>query len=116
MSLRFRFIVSLPLLLACCLNSVADESATEGEKDKKATPRIKISKETTFIEEPVGKDGHINYIEALNHPCRISVYEMTRAWSMFYSCSGRLRSRAQWGLAGVVVDTHCGETWNARSG
>lgn len=65
MSLAFR-VVSLPLLLAYCLNSAADEPPKEGDDGRKAKANIKISKETTYIEEPVGKDGYINYIEALN--------------------------------------------------
>jgi len=65
-SLRSCFIVSVQLMLACCLNSFADEPAKEGEKEKKEKPKIKISKETTYIEEPVGEDGYINYLKALN--------------------------------------------------
>lgn len=46
--------------LNLCASALADEAP------KKSKPKFTISKETTFITEPVDKDGYIDYAAALN--------------------------------------------------
>ena len=43
-----------------------DAPAKEGEKKEKAKLRFTISKETTYVTEPLDKDGRIDYSAALN--------------------------------------------------
>ena len=69
MTARFSKTVSLLLLSflpAFCLTSVAAEPGDDGRKQKLPEPKITISKQTTHILKPVGNDGYIDYIEAIN--------------------------------------------------
>ncbi len=43
-----------------------DAPAKNGEKKEKAEPKFTISKETTYLTEPLDKDGRIDYSAALN--------------------------------------------------
>jgi hypothetical protein len=47
-------------------NSPAWASDSADDKAKKAKPKFTIGKETTYVTEPVGKDGYVNYPTALN--------------------------------------------------
>jgi hypothetical protein len=53
-------------LLTDCENLFA---ADPNKESAKQPPRITLSKETTFITEPLGPDGYPDYVAALNQIC-----------------------------------------------
>lgn len=61
-----RSLVVLSLLLMTSSLVEAKAPVKKDENAKKPQAKIRISKETTFILEPVDEDGYINYLKALN--------------------------------------------------
>jgi len=45
---------------------VVPGTASGGESAPRPSPRVTISKETTFLTEPLTKDGYVDYLAALN--------------------------------------------------
>jgi hypothetical protein len=72
----------------------ADEPATKKSAAKEPTaeatkkPRVTISKETTFITEPLRKEGYVDYIEALNLRCSEGVTPENNAAVLFWRAMG----------------------------
>lgn len=60
----------------------------ESETPAKARPKITISKETTFITEPLDADGYPDYVAALNRHCSREVTPENNAAVLFWKAFG----------------------------
>src|SRR5437870_5722081 len=58
------------------------------EKEKKQKPRFTISKETTYLTEPLDKDGYIDYRAALNKLLSKGVRPETNANVLLWKAIG----------------------------
>jgi hypothetical protein len=65
----------------------AKDKSDKGE-DKPKKPKFTISKETTYVTEPVDKDGHIDYVAALNKRLREGVTPANNANAVLIKALG----------------------------
>jgi hypothetical protein len=65
-----------------------DESPAAKAQAAKAPVAITISKETTFITEPLRKDGYVDYVAALDEKCREGVTPENNAAVLFWQAVG----------------------------
>jgi hypothetical protein len=76
-------VLFLLLLIAVLPNSTLAE-----EKDKKRTPKITISKDTTRITEPLDEDGYPDYAAALNKLLRKDVTPLSNSNVLLWKALG----------------------------
>jgi hypothetical protein len=60
----------------------------KGEKQKQRRPKFTISKETTYVTEPIDKDGYIDYATALNKRLSEGVTPVNNAKVLFIKALG----------------------------
>src|ERR1043166_9500586 len=54
------------LLLASVTAAAGSGEDKAGDEGKKPAPKLPLGKETTYVTEPLDKDGHVDYESALN--------------------------------------------------
>ena len=85
-----KLIASL-LALVVATKLAADEppaNKSDAKASKKAKVAVSVSKETTYITEPLRKDGSVNYIAALNERSRQGVTLENNSAVLFWQAVG----------------------------
>ena len=80
-------LIMTSLILIFCFSTFSSASSAE-DKPAKPRPKITISKETTFITEPLDADGYPDYVAALNQHCSRGVTPENNAAVLFWKAVG----------------------------
>ncbi|NLF08865.1 MAG: hypothetical protein GX594_12930 [Pirellulaceae bacterium] len=80
-------ILTTSLILIYCFSAFLSKSSAD-EQPAKPRPKITISKETTFITEPLDADGYPDYVAALNQHCSRGVTPENNAAVLFWKAVG----------------------------
>jgi hypothetical protein len=80
--------IAAALVFAAVARSLADDPAPESANPAKPLPKITISKETTYITEPLRADGYPDYVAAVNQHCSKGVTPENNAAIPFWQAVG----------------------------
>lgn len=81
-------LLALPFGLTCLADEPKQEDAAAKSEPKAARPKITISKETTYITEPLRADGYPDYVAAINQRCSAGVTPENNAAIPFWQAVG----------------------------
>ena len=85
MKRKLAWIVAAAIALATLILAVWQDQLAAGKKPR---GEITISKETTYITEPLRKDGYVDYVAALNERFRAGVTPENNAAVPFWKAMG----------------------------
>ncbi len=78
----------LVFAFAACAAGCSAEEKPDAKQPTKPRPAITISKETTFITEPLDADGYPDYVAAMNRHCSRGVTPENNAAVLFWKAVG----------------------------
>jgi hypothetical protein len=88
MRLRLHWVTSTFMLLALVPTSTLGADQPDLQDGTKRKPRFTIGKQTTYLTEPVDRDGYIDYVAALNERSRHGITPDTNANVLLWQAFG----------------------------